>query len=533
VENVAEPGRSRRLLRGPWGTSASEEEARAYLQQRLTVLFKLMFWSFVALLTFLRLLYAMYPDYEPRYNGHVYAVAAGGLAIMAFLWRGVLVRRTLSVGRLVALDLFYCFGSGAIFSAAAILAYEFHPAAYSNLTYLCCAVLTRALIVPSSGARSALAASLAFLPMAVGAFALCGREELPAVPFVVGFFIIASVAVLLSASGSRIIYDLGRQIRAAQRLGQYTLDRKIGEGGMGVVYLAHHAYLRRESAIKLLHPDRVGAENLERFEREVKSMSQLTHPNTVAVFDYGRNVDGQLYYAMEYLGGGIDLDKLVRKYGPQPAGRVAHVLAQVCGALHEAHARGFIHRDVKPANIILCQRGLVPDVAKVVDFGLVKELTADVGLSTQTIMGTPGYLAPEALTESSFGPAVDLYAVGAVAYFLVTGKKVFDGKTAVDTCIQHITQTPRPPSQVPGSRVTPELEAVILKCLEKRPSDRYASAAVLGDALRALPADSLWDRASARAWWQQREADAGADAAPGETTTETITIDLGNRGAAA
>ncbi len=531
MDNVAEPARSRRLLRAPWGSTASEEETRAYLQARLTVLYKLMFWSYVALLTFLRLLYAAYPDYEPVYNGRIYAIAAGGLALMAFLWRGSLVRRTLSVRRLVAIDLFYCFGSGAIFAAAAVLAYEFHPSAYSNLTYLCCAVLTRALIVPSSGPRSALAASLAFLPMAVAAFVLGGKQEIPAVPFVVGFFIIASVAVLLSASGSRIIYDLGRQIRAAQRLGQYTLDRKIGEGGMGVVYLAHHAYLRRESAIKLLHPDRVGAENLERFEREVKSMSQLTHPNTVAVFDYGRNVDGQLYYAMEYLGGGIDLEKLVRTYGPQPPGRVAHVLAQVCGALHEAHARGFIHRDVKPANIILCERGLVPDVAKVVDFGLVKELAADVGLSTQTIMGTPGYLAPEALTESTIGPAVDLYAVGAVAYFLVTGKKVFDGKTAVDTCIQHITQAPRPPSQVPGSRVTPELEAVILKCLEKRPSDRHASAAALGDALRALPADPSWDRASARAWWRQRRTDASAEA--GETTTETITIDLGNRGAAA
>jgi serine/threonine-protein kinase len=519
------------MLRGPWGTSASAEEARAYLQARLTVLFKLMFWSFVALLTFLRVMYAAYRAYEPKYNDLIYVMAAVGLAIMAFLWRGMLVRRTLSVSRLVAIDLFYGFGSGALFSAAAIIASELHPAAYSNLTYICFAVLTRALIVPSSGSRTALASALAFLPMAIGAFWLRGTQEIPPVPFVVGFFIIASVAVLLSASGSRIIYDLGRQIRAAQRLGQYTLDRKIGEGGMGVVYLAHHAYLRRESAIKLLHPDRVGAENLERFEREVKSMSQLTHPNTVAVFDYGRNVDGQLYYAMEYLGGGIDLEKLVRKYGPQPAGRVAHVLAQVCGALHEAHARGFIHRDVKPANIILCERGLVPDVAKVVDFGLVKEIAADVGLSTQTIMGTPGYLAPEALTESSIGPAVDLYAVGAVAYFLVTGKKVFDGKTAVDTCIQHITQSPRPPSQLPGARVTPELEAVILKCLEKRPSDRYANAAALGDALRALPPDSLWNRASARAWWQQRFAD--IDAEPGENTTETITIDLGNRGAAA
>jgi serine/threonine-protein kinase len=527
------------MLRAPWGTAASEEEARANLQARLTVLFKLMFWSFVALLGFLKFIYLIYGKrdeggFEPDNDDYVYLLAAGGLAVMAFLWRVVLVRRRLSVAALHGIDLFYAFGTGAILSIAAILAKDFRPSAYSNLTYLCCAVLTRALIVPSTGARTALTSTLAFVPMAVAAFWLGfgADEEIPPIPFVVGFFIFAGVAVLLAASGSRIIYDLGRQIRAAQRLGQYTLDRKIGEGGMGIVYLAHHSYLRRESAIKLLLPDRIGAENLERFEREVKAMSQLTHPNTVAVFDYGRNLDGQLYYAMEYLGGGIDLEQLVKKYGPQPPGRVADVLAQVCGALNEAHARGFAHRDIKPANIILCERGLVPDVAKVVDFGLVKEFTADTGLTTQTILGTPGYVAPEAFTDPArVGPAVDLYALGAVAYFLVTGQRVFLGKTAVDTCIQHITQSPRLPSQIDGALVTPELEAVILKCLSKRPEDRYASASALAEALRALPRDPSWDRARARQWWRSR-ATAGHDV-QADIPTETITIDLGHRGAPA
>src|SRR4029079_7147621 len=153
-----------------------------------------------------------------------------------------------------------------------------------------------------------------------------------------------------------------------QQLGSYKLGRKIGEGGHGAVYLAHHIMLRRPTAVKLLLPDRVGADNLERFEREVQHMSQLTHPNTVAVYDYGRSPEGHFYYAMEYLGGGIDLEHLVRNHGPQPNGRVAQILAQVCGALSEEHDNQIIHRDIEPANIIVCERGGMSDIAKVVDY---------------------------------------------------------------------------------------------------------------------------------------------------------------------
>src|SRR5262249_22697179 len=250
----------------------------------------------------------------------------------------------------------------------------------------------------------------------------------------------------------------------------------------------------------------------------------LTHPNTVAVYDYGRSPDGLFYYAMEYLGGGIDLENLVRKHGAQPSGRVAHILAQVCGALHEAHGKNIIHRDIKPANIILCERGGMPDVAKVVDYGLVKEIAANTGDSTQVVMGTPAYVAPEAVTDpSTIGPAVDVYALGCVGYFLLTGRRVFDGNTAVDICIQHVTAPPRAlDPDVPAA-----LAAVIATCLAKRPHERYASAAALADALGAL-ALADWTDARARAWWRDFHP---ADVAPeASLSTLTIPIDIAHRG---
>jgi eukaryotic-like serine/threonine-protein kinase len=284
--------------------------------------------------------------------------------------------------------------------------------------------------------------------------------------------------------------------------------------------------LRRPTAVKLLLPDRVGgADNLDRFEREVQLMSQLTHANTVAVFDYGRSPDGVLYYAMEYLAG-IDLEHLVRTHGAQPAGRVVAILVQVSGALQEAHDAGLIHRDIKPANIILCERGGVPDVAKVVDYGLVKEFAADSAASTQVVLGTPSYLAPEAVTDpSTVGPPADLYAVGAVGYFLLTGRKVFEGKTAVDICIAHVTKPPTPPSHL-AMHVDPQLEAAIMKCLEKKPADRFASALELRAALLAVAPSDDWSVADARAWWQIFRAteQSVSDASQGETMTMPIDL---------
>ncbi|MBC7977434.1 MAG: serine/threonine protein kinase, partial [Myxococcales bacterium] len=465
-----------------WGNTA--EAARDYLQTRLTLFTKLMFWSMVALLVFLTAMYQRYPAIQPADNDLILAGAALLLGVMAVLWRLVLLRRTLSVWALYSLDVVYAIGIGGAFSASALLAKDLRPAAYTTLMYVTFTVFMRAIVVPSSARRTAVISIIVFVPVwgAGIVLALTTVQELPSPAFIVGSLVLGVVPILLATVGSGIIYGLRRQVSEAMQLGQYTLERKIGEGGNGAVYRAHHALLRRPTAIKLLLPDRLGAENVDRFEREVQHMSQLTHPNTVAVFDYGRSPDGVFYYAMEYLGG-IDLEHLVLRFGRQPAGRVVHILGQVCGALHEAHAAKLIHRDIKPANIILCERGAVLDVAKVVDFGLVKEITRDTSSSSPTVLGTPAYVAPEAVTDPDhITHAVDLYALGAVGYFLLTGRRLFEGKTAVDVCVQHVTQAPTPPSQLPGVTISAELEAVLLRCLAKQPADRYPSAAGLAEA---------------------------------------------------
>ena len=519
----------------PWANAGSDEESRAYLQARLEMYARLMFWAFAAMIAFMLVLYEAYPELAPRQQHAINIVSACALGLLAILWRGMLVRRSLSLVALHRVDLFIAFGSGATLAADAYLASDLESSSYTCLVYFIFTLFTRVFVVPSSGGRTLLVSGIAFAPIAVGATGLAilpgAKLDVPAPAFAAGCILLCGVAVVLSAAGSRIIFGLRQKVSAAVQLGQYRLGRKIGEGGMGAVYLAHHVLLRRPTAVKLLLPDRVGAENLERFEREVQHMSQLTHPNTVAVFDYGRSPDGVFYYAMEYLGRGVDLEKLVRVSGRQPSGRVLHILDQVCGALHEAHAQGIVHRDIKPANIILCERGLVPDVAKVVDFGLVKEFTRDDGTSHQTILGTPAYLAPEAITApATVGPPADLYALAAVGYYLLTGRRVFEGTTAVQLCIQHVTQEPKPPSEL-GVRVPAELEAALMKCLAKRPEDRYASAAELAAALRAVPPANDWSIDEARRWWADFQRMEDATAAAGTAPTITVTIDLGDRSA--
>ncbi len=335
-----------------------------------------------------------------------------------------------------------------------------------------------------------------------------------------------AIAVAMAAAFSQTIHGLRKAVSDIRRLGQYTLEKKLGEGGMGVVYRASHAMLRRPTAIKLLLPDRAGKDALTRFEREVRRTAMLTHPNTVTVFDYGRTTDGVFYYAMELLEG-ASLDEIVEVDGPQPEERVIHLLEQAAGSLAEAHDAGLIHRDVKPGNILVVDRGGIPDLVKVVDFGLVKDLgsrgrggaISEPALTmANEITGTPLYLAPETVTAPETVDArADLYALGAVGYWLLTGTHVFGGQSILEVCAHHLHSIPDAPSIRLGAAVAADLESVLLACLAKRPEDRPASAHALCDRLRACAAAGRWTNARAAHWWavhrhQLRSGGAGASA---------------------
>jgi eukaryotic-like serine/threonine-protein kinase len=273
---------------------------------------------------------------------------------------------------------------------------------------------------------------------------------------------------------------------------------------MGVVYQAAHAMLRRPTALKLLQAGHDDDEHAARFEREVQLTSQLTHPNTIAVYDYGRTPEGVLYYAMEYIEG-IDFEHLVEHEGPLPPGRVVFLLEQVLGALGEAHSIGLIHRDIKPANLMVCRRGGLADFVKVLDFGLAKQLSGAVDISLgEALVGTPHYLAPESIRGKDVGPAADLYALGAVAYFMLTGRTVFEGSSVVEIGVQHLEIAPMPPSERGGRPIPPSLEKCVLRCLAKDPAARPASAAALAKELAALSDFEPWTQDDAERWWDER-----------------------------
>lgn len=329
----------------------------------------------------------------------------------------------------------------------------------------------------------------------------------------------ALVALLMLGAVGIFFYnflfqDLSNRMRKAERLGQYTLEEKIGEGGMGSVYKAKHAMLRRPTAIKLIKEGQVKPETLVRFEREVQLTSQLANPNTVAIYDYGRTPEGVFYYAMEYLPG-ITLDNLVLNDGPQPERRVVHILRQICSSLAEAHARGMIHRDIKPANIMLLERGGMYDVIKVLDFGLVKDITSgDQNVTAMnTVPGTPHFLSPEAIQHpDAIDARSDLYAVGAVGYFLLTGSFVFSGTSAIEVLGKQVNDTPEDPSERLGRSLDPYLEGLILQCLAKDPADRPADAGVLLEALSSGYQSPIgtWTQKEAAAWWAESSSDCRA-----------------------
>jgi hypothetical protein len=329
---------------------------------------------------------------------------------------------------------------------------------------------------------------------------------------------------------SGIIYGLRREVRQAMQLGQYRLETVLGTGGMGIVYRARHALLKRPTAIKLLPPEKAGATTVARFEREVKLTARLTHPNTITIFDYGHAPDGVFYYAMELLEGAT-VDEIIRCDGAQPAERVVHILTAVAGALEEAHGIGLIHRDIKPANIMLCQQGGQSDVPKLLDFGLVKDVgDEDAALTREgDIAGTPLYMAPEALTSpSNVDARSDIYAVGAVGYFLLTGQHVFTGRTLMEVCGHHLHTKPTPLSERLEAPPPKDLEALILDCLEKDPGQRPQSAPALRERLMACRDSDAWTPREARRWWEAHgpELRRVAEEHAGVEKARTLEVDL-------
>jgi len=315
------------------------------------------------------------------------------------------------------------------------------------------------------------------------------------------------LATALSTGASVVIYGLRRRVHDAEQLGQYRLEEKIGEGGMGAVYRASHAFLRRPTAVKLLPPDKAGADNLRRFEQEVQLTASLTHPHTITIFDYGHTSDGLFYYAMEYIDG-LTLSDLVARSGAQHQGRVIDLMRQAASALVEAHGIGLVHRDLKPGNImvvLLHPHGGAGDFVKVLDFGLVKEVRQEGGIDVTneaSLSGTPQYMAPESITAPDTVDArADLYALGAVAYYLLTGTHVFTGKSIVEVCSHHLHSVPEPLSSRLGKPIAPDLEQLVLRCLAKDPGDRPQNAFELERRLIECAGVSPWTTEDARGWW--------------------------------
>lgn len=338
-----------------------------------------------------------------------------------------------------------------------------------------------------------------------------GKHELT-IDELVGVSVSPAFAVVLAYFGARMIYSISLDVSKARRLGAYQLESRIGAGGMGEVWRASHSMLARPAAIKLIATHQLGDDphaTRARFEQEAQATALLRSPHTVEVYDFGRADDGSFYYVMELLDG-VDLEELVREHGPLPASRVIHILRQACHSLGEAHAAGLVHRDIKPANIFVCRYGSDFDFVKVLDFGLVNRprLAKGLGLTQRDrLLGTPAFMAPEMVSGSELDGRADIYALGCVAFWLLTGSLVFTADNFMALAAKHLQEEPTPPSKRTELEIPAELERVIMDCLRKNPADRPDNTEDLADRLSRCTT-RVWTNHEARGWWQLRFADA-------------------------
>jgi serine/threonine-protein kinase len=413
-----------------------------------------------------------------------------------------------------AVCVFYAFAVTALISAAEVLVpWWADGGRMRGMPWTVMWLLLVPVVVPL-GPQRALGRSLALsaVPVLV-MFAGVRWFRLPPAPATayLDLYVPCLIASILAVIVARMMYRLTRQVHEARMMGSYQLEEPIGAGGMGEVWRARHMMLVRPAAVKLIRPERMARvagdepdSAVSRFRREAQATASLRSPHTVELYDFGVAEDGTFFYVMELLDG-LDLAKFVQRFGPLPAERVIHILSQACDSLADAHASGLVHRDIKPSNVYLCRMGLTTDFVKILDFGLVKSIVPDPDelalTSEQAVLGTPAFLSPEAIAGKTASPSFDIYSLGCVAYWLLTGSYVFESDSPLAMAVAHAKEIPVPPSRKSELPVPEALDRIVLDCLAKDPSDRPASAVDLSLRLSACEVAHPWTDPLAREWW--------------------------------
>ena len=391
-----------------------------------------------------------------------------------------------------------------------------------GIPWTCAWILFFPFVVPEPPGRSAVAAFLSALmgPVGLVFWQVVTNDPMPATQVFGWLTLPAMICAGIATIGAHIVYSLGSELGLERELGAYRLEERVSAGGMGEIWRARHEMLARPAAIKLVHPEKLDSPDaLARFEREARSTALLTSPHTVRLYDYGVTDEGTFYYAMELLEG-MDLNTLVQSHGPVSPERAAHFLAQTCQSLAEAHDRGLVHRDIKPANLFACQQGIEHDFLKVLDFGLVRPETGGGATeshltATGLAVGTPAFLAPETAMGQAPSAATDVYSLGCVGYWLITGHNVFDGDSAIQLALSHVRDAPlRPCLRTGSSAIHDGLEDLLMACLEKDPKRRPGDGRAVLRELSTMQFASPWTTERAVAWWS--EVAAVASGAPGE-----------------
>jgi plasmid stabilization system protein ParE len=411
-----------------------------------------------------------------------------------------------------------------------------------RVSWVCIPILFYPAIVPNSPKKTLITSLLAasMEPLALGLTYLRGVQLDLNAFYLLWDFLPTYICAFLVVIPVKIIHGLGQQVRRARELGSYRLEEPLGKGGMGEVFRATHQMLARPAAVKLIRSEIIGSSTpsaakviIERFRREAEAAASLRSPHTISLYDFGVAQDGTFFLVMELLDG-LDLETLVERFGPVPPERTVHLLRQACESLAEAHARGLVHRDIKPSNIFTCRMGLQVDFVKVLDFGLVKavgEGGRDATLLTapDSTTGTPAYIAPEVIRGDRVPDhRVDIYTLGCVGYWLLTGRLVFQAPNAMQLIYQHANAKPQAPSERSELDIPPDLDQVILSCLAKLPEDRPQSAGELSQLLASAVPHTVWSEDRAHRWWERHHPEAvGIQAPDTDRRILTKTMDVG------